>query len=595
MNPPEAGPIEGGEHRRDACATGGGAFGWMRPWRATLGLVAIVVAMKLLYLGLFCPYTLVEDEAQYWDWSRELAWSYYTKGPGVAWVIAASTRTFAALGIEANEFIVRLPAVVASGVLMLAVAWLTRLLVRDGRAAFLAAASVALAPGFHMLSLLMTIDGPYAASWALAAVFAWLALMRGRRWAWLGLGAALGFGFVCKYTILLLVPGLAGFAIAHRRVLVLGRQWGWFAAGGLGIMLLGVVPIVMWNAQHDWGTVRHLLGHLGLRGGDMPVRQGGGSGWTYNPQWTLVLLASQIGVAGAGLVLTIWYVSLRLRRHAKVAWHVGLGMGPDRAGLMYLLWCAGPVFVFYFLVSLIAEPEGNWPLATHITLFPLAGVAITWAVDELWRARAAWIAEDPARASHGVFHKRPQTLANCLWLTALVTGIGFAAITFTLDKVARGPAMKWVEARLIANGALKPGRTLIPLGRFMGSTIVGRDADRRVEELRRATGLEPFVVGLHYGRTAILAFYMSGRPFVYCSGSRTDGRKTHYDYWAKTDLDDPALKGRPALLVGGQEYHWKDAFERIELLGPMEGDMRTDRPAWLGYGYRGWPAREGGR
>ena len=28
------------------------------------------------------------DEAQYWEWAQQLDWSYYSKGPLVAWSIA---------------------------------------------------------------------------------------------------------------------------------------------------------------------------------------------------------------------------------------------------------------------------------------------------------------------------------------------------------------------------------------------------------------------------------------------------------------------------------------------------------------------------
>ena len=51
-------------------------------------LVVLVAAARLVYLKWLCPYNLVEDEAFYWEWSRRLEWSYYSKGPGVAWSIA---------------------------------------------------------------------------------------------------------------------------------------------------------------------------------------------------------------------------------------------------------------------------------------------------------------------------------------------------------------------------------------------------------------------------------------------------------------------------------------------------------------------------
>ena len=78
---------------------------WARPWGATLGLVGLVTLLRSAYLVWFCPYTLVEDEAHYWEWSRRLDLSYYSKGPGIAWTIAASVRTFGDV-----EWAVRLPA-----------------------------------------------------------------------------------------------------------------------------------------------------------------------------------------------------------------------------------------------------------------------------------------------------------------------------------------------------------------------------------------------------------------------------------------------------------------------------------------------------
>ena len=51
---------------------------------------------------------LSPDEAHYWEWSRRLDWSYYSKGPFVAYLIALST----AIG-GATELFVRLPAVLS--------------------------------------------------------------------------------------------------------------------------------------------------------------------------------------------------------------------------------------------------------------------------------------------------------------------------------------------------------------------------------------------------------------------------------------------------------------------------------------------------
>src|SRR5207249_3357415 len=61
----------------------------------------ILVALLLLggfahayYLNHNCPLDLSGDEAQYWDWSRQLDLSYYSKGPFVAYIIRASCAIF---------------------------------------------------------------------------------------------------------------------------------------------------------------------------------------------------------------------------------------------------------------------------------------------------------------------------------------------------------------------------------------------------------------------------------------------------------------------------------------------------------------------
>jgi 4-amino-4-deoxy-L-arabinose transferase-like glycosyltransferase len=83
-----------------------------------VGAIAMAV-LRVVYLATMCPYTLIEDEAQYWVWSRMLDWSYYTKGPGVAWAIALATSV-----LGDGEWVVRLPAVVSSVIAQVAIAGL---------------------------------------------------------------------------------------------------------------------------------------------------------------------------------------------------------------------------------------------------------------------------------------------------------------------------------------------------------------------------------------------------------------------------------------------------------------------------------------
>src|SRR5438067_1594205 len=60
-------------------------------WRVLAASMIVGAAvLRLVYLAVDCPLDLAPDEAHYWDWSRHLDWSYYSKGPLVAYLIRAS-------------------------------------------------------------------------------------------------------------------------------------------------------------------------------------------------------------------------------------------------------------------------------------------------------------------------------------------------------------------------------------------------------------------------------------------------------------------------------------------------------------------------
>ncbi len=558
---------------------------WMTRWSAVLWLTAGVTALRVVYIAWLCPYTLIEDEAHYWEWSRRLEWSYYSKGPGVAWAIALSDWFWAQLGVGTSEFTVRFAAVLMSALLTVGVAGLARAVTGDRRAGWYAAVLTLMAPALWFGGMLMTIDIPYAACWALAAWAGWLALRRGSKRAWLGLGAALGAGVLFKYTILLLVPGILIWAWKERARLRLGARWRMGLAAACGLFALGLAPVVIWNATHGWATVHHLLGHLGLAGGDVVDAK---KGWSYDPAWTGVLLASQLAMMS--LVLGVILVAALRAHRLKRADPEG---SVDR---LYLLLCAAPIFVFYLLVSFIAEPEGNWPLAGYITLIALAGWGTAAGVDEWKEKMGRWRAD--GRKWRGMFLPRPETVDHLLWRLAVLFGVLVALATARADWVMGSGPAQFVQRIAREHGWVKADRPLIPLGRLMGADRMARHAARLRDEVTRQTGREAFVIGQQYGRASLLAFYMPGRPTVYCSSAKSEGRKTQYDMWPQTDLNDPGLRGRPAVLVGGKLAQWEPAFERIlslqefdphEPANQLEGETKKDRLTFIGIGYRGFP------
>jgi 4-amino-4-deoxy-L-arabinose transferase-like glycosyltransferase len=211
-------------------------------------LVATIVGLSVAHALVAGMTRLTDDEAYYRLWSLAPAMSYYDHPPMVAWMMAAG-RWLAGdtpLGI-------RLAAVLASlvGPFLL---WRTAAILfnRDvsERSVWLALAMPLLAVG----SIVMTPDTPSVLFWGLAAwALAELHVSRDANW-WLEVGLFAGLGLLSKYTNLFVGAGIVVWLI------VLPANWPWLRrwqlwGGGILACLLAF-PVIFWNLQHEWASIR---------------------------------------------------------------------------------------------------------------------------------------------------------------------------------------------------------------------------------------------------------------------------------------------------------------------------------------------------
>ncbi|MGC9317854.1 MAG: ArnT family glycosyltransferase [Armatimonadota bacterium] len=508
--------------------TGPGWLAWA-DWRATLVLVLGLLALRVIYLVFLCEWELVQDEAHYWEWARRPALSYYSKGPGVAWSIWLSTALF---GHE--EWAIRLPAAAFSAVGALALARLTIDVTSDERAGFLAAAAWCLVPIYQAEAQMMTIDGPFMACWVLAAWGAWRAFARHeageRPWGlWALTGLALGVGFLFKYTIVLLPPAFIVYALLRRRKLPWDRRLTASAALTIVAMLAAMSPFLIWNARHGWPALRHELGHLGAPGGDVPTQ------WDqpFGGFSTGELLLSQVGVIGPPALVLIAMAALRAVRSRQDE--------PNQWPHRLFLLCSGLVVLgFMFAVSLVSRVEANWPVAGYATLLVL--------VAELTL----------------IERRRPRLISAWRWT------VGFGVFTLSLLMFPQA------YARLPVLGEY------VPMYRITGAQRLAGRVEDAMELARERTGREPFVAAGSYGTASQLAYYLPGRPTVYGAGRYVGRRGSQYDYFEDTDLTDPRLLGRPAVLVLKAPEDWQREFrfESITQVG-------SDPPIHVATGYGG--------
>lgn len=540
-------------------------------WLVRVCVLAVAVLVLRLAGQLLWGVELAADEAQYWDWSEHPALSYYSKGPGVAWVIWLST---AVLGDA--EWAVRLPSAIAHALLVLLVggfAW--RVSGGGTRGVWCAGVAACVTPALLVAGSFMTIDMPLIACWAGAAWLGWEVMERehrGRRARGLSaaLGLVIGVGFLFKYTMLLIVPGLVLAAVLRARPRW-GRATTEHALIAGGVCAVAALPVLIWNAQHGWPTVAHLLGHLRLPGGDMPVVDEDGGGWTV--WWMVEFVLGQLGVAGPMLLLMV------LASWRSVRWRIaGEGDVDERGrwGDLYCVSVGAPIFAVYFVVSLFSSTQANWPIAGYATLCIVAGRMVG---EELERYRvlvARWRA-DAARPKMGFLRRKPETVVQVLWHWSIGYGTAAGVGVVLLGVV----------------GDLPVVREVLPLHRVSGARERAEAMGRVILEMEGGDASGVLVLGSRYTDTALMSYYLGrffgeGESPTVGSGAWYLGeRESGYDYWEATDPAREEWMGGRVYLSGVRPERWMGAFvfERVETVD--EGHRLR-----VGHGYGG--PREGG-
>ena len=189
-----------------------------------LGLLLVVRLVALRYNAT----DLFFDEAQYWSWSLEPAFGYYSKPPLIAWVIRAATEV-----CGTSEFCIRAPSPILHTLTALAIFALGQRLYGSATGIWSAIVYATL-PGVSASAGIISTDVPLLFCWA-AALLGLVGLIETRGWLpALVLGAALGLGLNAKYAMAYFVVCLSVYLAVtpeHRGLVRDKRLWAALALG----------------------------------------------------------------------------------------------------------------------------------------------------------------------------------------------------------------------------------------------------------------------------------------------------------------------------------------------------------------------------
>lgn len=333
-----------------------------RAWRLAVIGVGLLTIVRTLAIFL-TPLELYPDEAQYWLWSRNLDFGYYSKPPMVAWVIWLTTQ----IGGDAEPWL-RLGAPLLHGATALVVHRIARRLY-GGWAGLAATAVYALMPGVQLSSGVIGTDAPllFFLSLTIWAYVSLPALDGRRRLAGAAaLGAALGLAFLSKYAAVYVLASIGAHLALSRQA----RQvWSWPSAGAFFVALIAVfAPNLAWNAAHRFATVEHTAANANW-----------GAASLFNPAELGEFVASQFVVFGPlpFAVLLGGGLLLAVRRRLQPA---------DLLLLCFLL----PPLLTVAGQAFVSRANANWAAAAYVAGSVLAA---SWMLRwNAWKVLAGGLA-----------------------------------------------------------------------------------------------------------------------------------------------------------------------------------------------------------
>ncbi len=287
-----------------------------------------IAILLVLYYGI----GLAPDEAQYWTWSEDLAWGYYSKPPGIAWQIALGTEIFGntVLGV-------RIIAVIF-GSLLLPLA-LYRLALVAGTSVGVAICSaliISFCPLGIMASFAATTDAGAIFFWILAATVIAKSLDQKQPPSFVAFGLLIACGALFKWTIFLLWPCVFLTSLRSKKMLV-----------GIALSLIGLLPSIIWNAQHDWPTFRHVF-HHNIVGHEVGTKKWGNF---------FEFLGAQFGVLSPVIfvLLCLAFITLIKKRQS---------LPPS---LTFLGWINFGFLLLYLVISIFKKMQPNWVVFAYPT------------------------------------------------------------------------------------------------------------------------------------------------------------------------------------------------------------------------------------
>ena len=273
------------------------------------------------------PLELSPDEAQYWLWSQNLNWGYFSKPPLIAWLINLSNLIFGDY-----DFAVRIFSPILHGITALVIFYLSKEIIPNSISHFLSSLIWLTLPIVGVGSFLMSTDTPLILLWTISLLLIVRAYKAENITNWVIAGLFSGIGIYAKYAAIFLPLGLILFFLFRI------NKNSKFDLSHLALFIFSFIiisiPNIIWNIFNNFHTINHLSSNAVI---DTP---------SYSILGSIIFLLSQIIVMGP-IIFFIFCISLLNFKNLNNIF--GL--------ILYFIF---PVFFIMIFQGFFSEANANW-------------------------------------------------------------------------------------------------------------------------------------------------------------------------------------------------------------------------------------------
>lgn len=289
-------------------------------------LILLVISLLRAYFISISQVDLFVDEIQYWWWSQELDWGFYSKPPMIAVLIYFVTSLFGD-----SFFTIKLGAVLIYPITTLVIYALGRRLISES-VGFWAGLLFITLPGVALSSTISSTDVLLFLFWS-SAMLLFIRSCDTDQWRdWLICAVICGLGLLTKYNMAIFAISALGYLVFFGQLKQLKNLKLWIMAA---IAILILAPNFYWNYLNDFPTFSHTAEYVDKQG--------------LYPNKMVSFIFEQAGVIGPlGFIVAWWWV-----------------IKGDQPKALLLTFSA-PIFLVICFVALQGKYNANWAAPAYI-------------------------------------------------------------------------------------------------------------------------------------------------------------------------------------------------------------------------------------